>query len=138
MSFAALVTEGTRFDGTHFITYFAIPVGHDSDAGREILRCLSDGFEVSLSNDLDEGGEGCTIFRTSSAGLLVMTGGHGWQSKWKPIEPSGVLSAVADLAHLNRGGHPSRQGSMSRPAGAMRRFFFSLFRRVRVRRKLSG
>jgi hypothetical protein len=67
-----------------------------------------------LRNDLDEGHEGCTLFRHSASGLETMIGGHGWSSNWKPTDEAGVLSDVAELADLNRGGHWSSQGSLDR------------------------
>lgn len=67
-----------------------------------------------MRNDLDEGGEGCTLFRRSLSGLVTKVGGHGWQGAWKTTDEAGVLSAVADLAEFNRGGHWSTQGSITR------------------------
>jgi hypothetical protein len=113
MAFLGLSLEGTRDDGICLITNFAIPLGRESEAGRELLACLADGVEVCLRNDADEGGEGCTIYRRSPSGLVTMCGGHGCQSDWKPTNEAGVLVAVAELAAHNRGGLGA-QGSLVR------------------------
>lgn len=102
-----LSLEGYRND----TTYFGIPPGKEDAAARDLLTAIASGFEVCLRNDLDEGREGCTFFRRSTSGLETMTGGHHWQSKWKPTDQRAVVTAVAELAHLNRGGHWSAQGS---------------------------
>jgi hypothetical protein len=114
MTCLGLTIEGSRDAGGHFITYFAIPAGRESAAGHDLLACLADGAEVCLSNDLDEGREGCTLFCRSAMGLVTKVAGHGWQSEWKPTDEAGVLSAVAELADLNRGGHWRTQGSIIR------------------------
>lgn len=112
MTFDGLLVEGSRDAGSCLLNYFAIPPGQESVAGRELLACLAEGAEVSLSNDLDEGGEGCSCFRRLPSGLVMKIGGHGWQSDWKPIDEAGFLAAVAELAGHNRGG-PSAHGSIS-------------------------
>jgi hypothetical protein len=114
MKFFGLSEEGSRDAGGHIITYFGIPVGQEEAAGRDLLACLTDGFEVSLCNDLDEGLEGTTQFMLLPSGLVTKVGGHGWSSQWKPTDEAGFLSAVTELANLNRGGDWSRQGSLSR------------------------
>jgi hypothetical protein len=111
MAFSGLSIEGNRDAGSCFITYFAIPPGRETLAGRELLALLGDGTEVRLSNDLDEGGEGTTGFRRSASGLDTMVGGHGWQSDWKPIDEATFLALVAELAVHNRGG-PVAQGQI--------------------------
>jgi hypothetical protein len=62
MTFLGLTIDGSRDAGGHIITLCAIPAGRESAAGRDLLACLADGAEVCLSNDLDDGGEGCTLF----------------------------------------------------------------------------
>jgi hypothetical protein len=114
MTFDALIIEGGRDAGSHVLTYFAIPAGKEGAAGRDLLRCLADGFEISLRNDLDEGLEVCTVFRSSPSGLETLTFGHGWSSKWKSTDETSFLSSVAELAAFNRGGHWSTQGSLDR------------------------
>lgn len=114
MTFLALSVEGSRDAGSHVTTYFGIPPGLEDVAGQDLLRCLADGFEVCLRNDLDEGHEGCTLFRRAPSGLETMVRGHGWSSKWKPTDEADVLSAVAELVEFNRGGHWSIQGSLDR------------------------
>ena len=71
MMFRGIVVEGSHEAGGPIITYFAIPSGREEVAGSDLLACLAEGAEVCLRNDLDEdeGGEGCTFFRRSSAGL---------------------------------------------------------------------
>jgi hypothetical protein len=113
MRFAGLVVEGGRDAGSYLITYFAIPPGSEEAASRDLLRCLADGLDVSLRNDLDEeGGEGCTLFRRSRLGLETMVGGHGWSSPWTATDEAGVCSAVMNLAVFNRGGHWAAQGTL--------------------------
>jgi hypothetical protein len=114
MTFVGLSLEDSRDAGGHVITYFAIPAGRESAAAGDLLGCLAAGWEVCLRNDLDEGGEGCTFFRRSPSGLVTMTSGHGWQGEWRPLDEAGVLAAVVELAGLNRGGHWSTRGSISR------------------------
>lgn len=114
MTFDHLIVEGGRDAGNRVLTYFAIPPGQEEDAGHDLLRCLADGFEVSLRNDLDEGGEGCTVFRGSPSGLETMRFGHGWSSNWEPTDETSFLSSVAELATFNRGGHWDTQGSLER------------------------
>ena len=111
MTFLGLSVEGTRDAGSHVITYIAIPAGKEEAAGQDLIACLTEGYEVCLRNDLDEGLEGCTVFRRSTSGLETMIFGHGWSSKWKPTDEVGVLLAVTELAELNRGGH---QASLDR------------------------
>jgi hypothetical protein len=62
MTFLGLTIDGSRDAGGQLITYFAIPVGRESAAGHDVLACLADGAEVCLSNDLNDGSEGCTLF----------------------------------------------------------------------------
>jgi hypothetical protein len=116
MTFSGLSVESHGKGGGRVVTHFAIPVGKEAASGQDVLACLAAGFEVCLRNDLDEGGEGCTLFKRSASGLLTKVAGHGWgwSSEWKPIDEAGVLAAVARLADLNRGGHWSAQGSLSR------------------------
>jgi hypothetical protein len=111
MKFDGLVVECRR-EGSVFCTYFAIPPGREEAAGRDLLRCLADGMEVWLRNDLDEGGEGATLFRCSRSGLETMFGGHGWSSSWTATDEAGVCAAVRDLAVFNRGGHWAAQGEL--------------------------
>ena len=113
MAFSGLSVEGDNNDYEEEI-YFAIPAGKEAAAGRDLVACIAAGFEVSLRNDLDEGSEGCTFFKQSSAGILTMIGGHGWSGEWKPTDEAGVLSAVDQLADFNRGGHWGTRGSLSR------------------------
>ncbi|HEX9045743.1 MAG TPA: hypothetical protein VF988_01840 [Verrucomicrobiae bacterium] len=108
--FSALTVEYSENRGR--IISFSIPEGKEADSGLELLACLADGFEVWLNNDLDEGDEGCAIFKRSASGFVTMIGGHGWSGKWEPIDQEGVLSAVFELAKFNRGGHWSTQGSL--------------------------
>ncbi len=114
MVFLGISLEGDRETGGCSITCFAIPPGHESAAGRDLLACLADGVEVCLRNDLDEGGEGCTLFRRSPSGLVTKVGGHGWQSEWVPTDEASVLASVAELAVLNRGRHWGEQGMLTR------------------------
>lgn len=93
---------------------FGIPKGSEREAGLDVLACLADGLEVSLRNDLDEGGEGSTSFRRTPTGLVKRVEGHGWQSGWKPTDEGDVLASVTDLAEHNR----SNQGSLIRQKGA--------------------
>jgi len=112
MADSALLFEGERDAGGAIRTYFGIVARHEQEAGVQLLGYLHDGAEVCLRNDLDEGGEGCTYFRKTPTGISTMTGGHGWQSEWKPVGDQAVIVAVAELANLNRGGHWSRQGTI--------------------------
>src|SRR5262245_41278315 len=94
LTFLGLSVEGTRDAGGHITIDFAIPAGQEAAAGRDLLACLADGFEVWLRNDLDEGCEGCTLFRRTPSGLATMVGGHGWSGEWQPTDEAAVLSAV--------------------------------------------
>jgi hypothetical protein len=114
MTFLGLSVEGSRGDRGKVIIYFGIPAGRELVAGGDLLACLAEGAEVCLRNNLDDGGEGYLFFRNSPSGLVTMIGGHGWQSEWKPTDECAVLSAVAELADFNRGGHWSTQGSSAR------------------------
>jgi hypothetical protein len=114
MTFVGVLPEASRDSGSHGCTYFAIPAGQELAAGRDLLACLADGCEVCLRNDLDEGGEGCTSFRRWQSGLMTMVGGHGWQSGWTLTDEASIVAAVVELASFNRGGHWSRQGSITR------------------------
>lgn len=114
MTFGSLLIEGERDVGGSLITYFAIPPGREAEVARDLLACLSDGVEVSLRNDLDEGREGVTFFRRTAAGLSSKVGGRGWQGDWEVIDEVQLASAVAELAAHNRGGHWSAQGALIR------------------------
>ena len=112
MRFEALALEGEQ-EAAGRIS-FAIPLGREADAARELLACLAAGFEVCLRNDLDEGHEGTTFFRRTAAGLSTKVGGHGWQGDWRPIDDAGFVAAVAGLAAHNRGGQWSTRGTLVR------------------------
>jgi hypothetical protein len=113
MEFTGLAVEGSREAGGQSITYFAIPAGQESAAARELVACLDDGFEVCLRNDLDESGEGYTLFRKAPTGLVTRVGGHGWSGEWQAIDQAGLQVSIAALAPHNRGGHWSAQGSLT-------------------------
>lgn len=110
--FESILIEERRDAGSRQTIYFAIPSGRESAAGSELLTCLADGAEVSLRNDLDEGGEGFSSFCRSSSGNFTRVGGHGWQNEWKPIDEAAFLTAVVEMACHNRGGAPA-QGSIT-------------------------
>jgi hypothetical protein len=114
MKFVALREVGSLNTGGYIKIYFGIPVGREEAAGRELLACLAEGFEVCLCNDLDEGHEGLTEFQLLPSGLMTRNGGHGWSGQWKPVDEAGFLAKVAELANLNRGENEGRQGSLRR------------------------
>jgi hypothetical protein len=113
MTFRGLSLGGEHDCGGCVVVAFGIPTGLEREAGLDVLACLADGLEVSLRNDLDEGGEGSTSFRRTPTGLVRLVGGHGWQSGWKPTDEAGVLASVTELAEHNR----SNQGSLIRQKG---------------------
>lgn len=106
MKFHGITLKGQRDAGGCIVTYFTIRRGQEAAAGRDLLACLAKGAEVGLRNDLDEGHEGCTFFRRRRAGIVAISGGHGWQGNWKSIDDDEFLAAVARLAPHNRRGQP--------------------------------
>lgn len=94
--------------------YFGIPADKQYLAMTDILSCLAKGFEVNLSNDLDEGSEGLTMLRMTSSVYEIRIGGHGWSSAWKLIDEAGIMEVVNNLAHLNRGSHWGNCGSLKK------------------------
>ena len=94
-------------------TPFGIPIGREGDAATELIGLLKDGFEVSLSNDGDEGGEGCTTIRHHAGGFQTKVGGHGWQGNWTATSEVDIRSIVVGLAPLNRGPHWQCCGSIT-------------------------
>jgi hypothetical protein len=112
------IEEHRNIGGGRIETYFTMPAGKESLAASDILLCLAEGHEIMLSNDLDdgEGYEGCTFIRRSSSGGLEMkTGGHGWSSDWKPANEVEVTTTVKELAHRNRHGGRGNRGSFTSP-----------------------
>jgi hypothetical protein len=109
MELPGLVLGGDRDTGGSIITGFAIAPGRETQAGRDVLACLAAGMEVTLPNDLDEGGEGSTSFRRAEVGFVKQVGGHGWQSGWRPATEADVLAAVVELA-----ARPDSRGSLVR------------------------
>lgn len=106
--------EGARDAGSLKIEYFAIVSEMAEAAAIELLAILGDA-SITLCNDDDEGGEGCTSIRKTSSGFEMMSGGHGWQSDWRPATESDVKAKIVELSPCNCGGHWSRQGSIQRP-----------------------
>src|SRR5262249_58398314 len=109
MTLRGLSLGDERDTGGCIVTPFGVVPGRERQAGRDVLACLAGGLEVSLSNDLDEGGEGSTSFCRTRSGLARQVGGHGWQSGWEPATEADVLAAVAALA-----ARPGRRGSLVR------------------------
>ena len=104
----------TRDCGPFLIESFAILPGGETTAAKYLLEALSDA-ELTLMNGEDEGGEGCTSIRWDENGFESRSGGHGWQGEWMRISLDQARSRVIELADFNRGGHWSRQGSVTRP-----------------------
>lgn len=112
MAEGGLFFEGERNDNGVLITHFGILAGREQEAAEQLLSYILAGATVSLRNDLDEGLEGTTCFRKARHKIQRMDGGHGWTTEWKDTNEHGVIAAVAEWAHLNCGGHWSRQGSI--------------------------
>lgn len=88
------------------LLYVGLSPGHEHEASLLLATLLRKGVELSLYNDLDEGGEGMTTFvHTAGAGFKMMTGGHGWSSDWNVISETALHAAILELAPLNGGRH---------------------------------
>lgn len=112
-----MTSLGLTFSRVHdtggaIITGFMILEGQEQPGAESLLQFVDQGYELSLRNDLDEGGEGSTGFRRGAAGYERLIGGHGWQSGWKPVGRQELLSEVAALAAFTRPPHPT--GSLVR------------------------
>jgi len=100
--------------GAAIVTEFAITRGLEREAGMQLFEHIRRGVEVWLRNDLDDGGEGCTQFRYGVGGFQTAAFGHGWSSQWTGTDKNAILTAVVELAHLNRGDHGSDRGHLIR------------------------
>lgn len=114
LAFNALALEGAASLNDFGRVHFAIREGKEAASAMELLACLKAGLELSLRNDLDEGGEGCTLFRMTREGLISKVGGHGWSGDWKAVDEDLFPAMVEALAPHNRGGHWSTLGCISR------------------------
>ena len=112
MAGSGLFFEDERDDGGVLVTHFGVHAGREREAAEQLLGYILAGATVSLQNDLDEGLEGITFFRRARGRIRTMDGGHGWTTEWRDTDEHGVIAAVAKWAHLNCGGHWSRQGSI--------------------------
>lgn len=110
----ALQIEDHQDTGASSLSWFSIPAGQEQPAAQALLQCLAEGAEVSLCNEGDEGNEGTTRIRRSVDGLEMRVVGHGWTGSWTPIDENGFVEVVLKLSALNRGGHWSRQGRISK------------------------
>jgi hypothetical protein len=110
-----LILLDTRDTGAAIVTEFGIAPAREREAGARLLDHLRRGAEVWLRNDLDEGGEGCTQFRHGPGGYWTAVFGHGWTGRWKPTDEAGVLTAVAELAELNRAAGAGDRGEIRYP-----------------------
>ena len=108
-----LIAEGPARRRQPFIIAFGIVEGREDAAATALIQLLNDGHEVSLCNDLDEGGEGSTSFCRKGGGYEQQVGGHGWSGEPTPMDEAAVRAAIVALAPLNRGSHWSEQGSIT-------------------------
>ena len=87
MNLCTLSVEETRGVGNARVSCFAIPIGREADAARELLELADSGHEISLMNGCDEGGEGLNILKGSATGLVMKQAGHGWTGAWESDTP---------------------------------------------------
>ena len=104
---------GTRGGDIHQIQNFAIIEGQEEVAAKHLIRLMSEA-EICLMNNEDEGGEGATTIRKTKTGFEARNGGHGWQGDWNKMNEDEVSQLIIQLAPQNRGGHWSREGSITR------------------------
>lgn len=98
--------------GTQKIQKFAIIEGQEEAAASHLLGLLVDA-EVVLMSGEDEGGEGTTTIRKTTSAFEVRNSGHGWQGDWTEMTADEVRRRIIQLAPRNRGGHWSREGSIT-------------------------
>src|SRR5262249_62241815 len=87
MTLRGLSLGDERDTGGCIVTPFGVVPGRERQAGRDVLACLAGGLEVSLSNDLDEGGEGSTAFCRTRSGLARQGGGARGRGGGGPAPP---------------------------------------------------
>jgi hypothetical protein len=114
MTPSLLLVLETRDTGAAIVTEFAIARGLEHEAGLQLFEHIRRGVEVWLRNDLDDGGEGCTLFRYGVGGFQTRVFGHRWTSKWTGTDKNAILSAVVELADVNRGVHEADRGQLIR------------------------
>ena len=102
-----------RGAGASSIRTFAILPDRVEDAATHLIELLAES-EISLMNNEDEGGEGCTTIRSVRNGFECRNGGHGWQSEWKLMNLDELRARIIELAPQNNGGHWSKEGSIRR------------------------
>lgn len=109
MNFGGISLDGECGPGG---TRFVIPEGREQLAVSEMMRLLDEGCEITLHNDLDEGGEGYTSFRRDAHGYATLDAGHGWQGKWTVTDEPGVRATMLQFSAFNRGTHWSHRGTI--------------------------
>lgn len=87
---------GTRFD--FIIERQAIDV-----AITGLLEALKRFDEFALADHRKGDYESSSTFRANSAGLEMMTGGHGWSGEWRSIDHTAALIELSQIAEYNHG-----------------------------------
>ncbi|XZE18270.1 hypothetical protein SH449x_002207 [Pirellulaceae bacterium SH449] len=77
-----------------------------------LLEALERFDEFALADHRKGDYEACSIFRATSAGFEMMTGGHGWSSEWHNLDHTAALIEMNRLAEYNHGPHWSNCGHL--------------------------
>lgn len=82
------------------------------DAITGLLEALKSFDEFALADHRNGVLESCSIFRATSVGFEMMTGGHGWSGEWHSLDHSAALIELSKIAEYNHGPHWSNCGHL--------------------------